>query len=91
MFGVPNVLEKDTIEHNDITSIKVIYNTILDPGDLGKACLACERGGWEMMLCWSCRFANSCCAAFNSAATLAFLSFCSLSLAAACSCSYLCF
>ena len=33
MFGVPNVLEKDTIEHNDITSIKVIYNTILDPGD----------------------------------------------------------
>jgi hypothetical protein len=34
MFGVPNVLEKDTIEHNDITSIKVIYNTILDPGEM---------------------------------------------------------
>jgi hypothetical protein len=43
MFGVPNVLEKDTIEHNDITSIKVIYNTILDPGEgfnLAGGCLA---------------------------------------------------
>ena len=33
MFALTNVLEKDTIEHNDKTSTELIYNTILDPGD----------------------------------------------------------
>ena len=42
MFGVPNVLEKDTIEHNDKTSIEDIYNTILDPGE----CLGGVHSDW---------------------------------------------
>ena len=34
MFAaITNVLEKDTDEHNDKTSIDIMYNTILIPGD----------------------------------------------------------
>ena len=31
--AVTNVLEKDTLNYNDKTSIDIMYNTILDPGD----------------------------------------------------------
>ena len=34
MFALTNVLEKDTIEHNDNTSTVLIYITILDPGEI---------------------------------------------------------
>ena len=36
IFGATNVLEKDTIEHNDKTSNDNITDTILDTGDTPK-------------------------------------------------------
>jgi hypothetical protein len=36
IFALTNVLEKDTIEHDDITGTELEYNTILDPGELAE-------------------------------------------------------